>query len=168
MAHLAGFQHLLDGAKESIGVIEHNAIKVATLGFVELPAFESLQVQANGSDGRLKFVCHYIEKAILLLISADFADEKDGVDQQPAMMSPKKMTPSTRGTTRRQLRTIQVTLSTTVNAIKQAPSVMKNAIAFVRLVMRMRTTAQIIVKKRVIKQILRAVALAISTSSFDH
>jgi hypothetical protein len=61
-----------------------------------------------------------------------------------------------------------VTLSTTVNAIKQAPSVMKSAIAFVRLVMRMRTTAQIIVKKRVIKQILRAVALAISTSSFDH
>src|SRR5712691_1912590 len=80
MAHLAGFQHLLDGAKEPIGVIEHNAIKVATLGFVELPAFESLQVQANGSDGRLKCVRDSIEKAVLLLISADFAHEKNGVD----------------------------------------------------------------------------------------
>jgi hypothetical protein len=55
-------------------------------------------------------------------------------------------------------------LTTTVNAIKQAPSVMKNAIAFVRLVIRMRIAAQIIVEKQATKQNLRGAPRVVSPS----
>jgi hypothetical protein len=43
-------------------------------------------------------------------------------------------------------------LTTTVKATRQAPSVMKNAIAFVRLVIRMGMAAQMIMENEVTKQ----------------
>src|SRR6267378_6851496 len=82
LPYLACLEHLLDRAKQPIGVFEHDAIEFAAFGFFELPAFESLQVQANGSDGGLQFVRDGVEKTILLLISANFAHEKNGVDHQ--------------------------------------------------------------------------------------
>src|SRR5271167_4175579 len=55
----------------------------------------------------------------------------------PAMMKPKKMTPRTNGTSWRQLRMIQLMLSTIAAAASDTPSVTKNAMAVLRLVMRM-------------------------------
>ncbi len=52
------------------------------------------------------------------------------------MMAPKKMTPKTSGTTRRQLSTIQPTLSPTAKSTSMAPNVMKNAIVLLGLTMR--------------------------------
>jgi hypothetical protein len=74
------------------------------------------------------------------------------------MMSPKKMTPSTRGTTRRQLMTIQLTFTTIVKATKHTPKVIKKAIDFVRVEMRMKTATQDIVAKELRKQNHRAFA----------
>ena len=54
----------------------------------------------------------------------------------PAMIKAKKMTPRTRGTTSRQLRTIHVMFSATASPTRQAPRVTKNAIVLARLVMR--------------------------------
>src|SRR5258706_3268989 len=55
---------------------------------------------------------------------------------RPAMITPKKIIPKTSGTTCRQWNTIHVMFRKTASATRQAPSVMKNAMAFVRLVMR--------------------------------
>src|ERR1700738_4421632 len=55
---------------------------------------------------------------------------------KPAIITPKKIMPKTSGTTCRQWNTIQVMFKKIARATRQAPSVMKNAMAFVRLVMR--------------------------------
>src|ERR1017187_4969329 len=53
----------------------------------------------------------------------------------PAIIKPKKITPRMRGTIWRQLRMIQLVLSTAVAAARQTPSVRKDAIVVLRLVM---------------------------------
>src|SRR5215471_7900190 len=58
---------------------------------------------------------------------------------RPAIITPKKMMPSTMGTTFRQLSTIQLTFSANASPTRQTPRVMKNAIVLARLVIRMRT-----------------------------
>ena len=55
----------------------------------------------------------------------------------PAMMKPKKMTPRMSGTTSRQLRMIQLVLSTVAATAMHTPSVTKKAILVVRLMGRM-------------------------------
>src|SRR6516225_5939355 len=55
----------------------------------------------------------------------------------PAMMNPKNRTPRKRGTTSRQLRTIQLMLSASATAATSTPSVTAKAIVRFRLVMRM-------------------------------
>src|SRR5260221_3528407 len=50
------------------------------------------------------------------------------------MMNPKRITQSTSGTAARQFSTIQLTFRAIVSATRHAPSVMKNAVAFARLV----------------------------------
>src|ERR1039457_416522 len=52
------------------------------------------------------------------------------------MIRKKNMMPRTRGTTSRQLRTIQVTFSASASPTRQAPSVTKNPIFLARLVKR--------------------------------
>src|ERR1700722_19875652 len=52
------------------------------------------------------------------------------------MIRAKKMMPRTRGTTSRQLRTIQVTFRASARPTRQEPSVTKNTIFLARLVMR--------------------------------
>ena len=78
----ARFQYLLNGAKEPVGVFQHDPIEFMTPRFVELPAFQSLQVQANRSDGGLEFVGDRVEEAILLFISVDLANEENGVEDE--------------------------------------------------------------------------------------
>src|SRR5271167_2217383 len=70
----------------------------------------------------------------------------------PAMISPKKIMPRTRGTTRRQLMTIQLTFTIIVKATRHTPNVIKKAIDFVRVEMRMEAAAQDIVAKQARKQ----------------
>src|ERR1700726_4960080 len=55
---------------------------------------------------------------------------------RPAMITPKKIMPKTSGTTCRQWNTIHVMFRKIASATRIAPSVMKNAMAFVRLVIR--------------------------------
>src|ERR1700720_762204 len=87
---------------------------------------------------------------------------------KPPIISPKKMMPKTSGTTRRQLITIQLTLSTIVNATRKTPSVIKNAIDFVRLEMRIGPSAQIIVAKGLRHHCLRRVGLAASVRQTER
>src|SRR5262249_35561217 len=61
---------------------EHQTVEVATLIVVDLAPLECLQIEADRSNRRLQLVSHGVEKTILLLISADFADQEDRVQHQ--------------------------------------------------------------------------------------
>ncbi len=65
----------------------------------------------------------------------------------PAMISAKKMMPSTRGTTSRHFNTIHVTFRAIASPTRQAPKVTKIAIFFARLESRIAVLYQIILNE---------------------
>src|SRR4051794_19722374 len=73
-ASFSGSQNLLDCAEEAIGVVDHQAVKLATLSLIHLAALQSLQVKADGCNGRLQFVSDRIDEAVVLLVATNFAD----------------------------------------------------------------------------------------------
>src|SRR5689334_22002150 len=79
MSGLAGFEHLLDGAQQAIGVVDHEAVEIRALGFVHLAALQSLQVETDGSDGGFKFVSDGVDETVMLLVAADFTNQEAGV-----------------------------------------------------------------------------------------
>jgi hypothetical protein len=79
-AEFAGFEDLLDGAEEAVGVGEHDAVELLALGFGDVAALEGFEVEADGGDGGFELVGDGVEEGVLALVAADFADEEDGVE----------------------------------------------------------------------------------------
>lgn len=80
---LAGFscaKNLLYGSEEPVIVLQHHAIELLSLLFIDRALHERFEIEANGSDGSFEFVREGVEKAVLPLGAADLADEKDSVD----------------------------------------------------------------------------------------
>ncbi len=77
-----------------------------------------------------------VQKAVLLFVALDFADKEDGVERNAGDDDGKEDDAENERDGSRQLRMIQLTLRTIARATRHAPSVIKNAIAFVRLAMR--------------------------------
>src|SRR5207237_1354562 len=80
--YVAGLEHLLNRAKQSVSIFEHDAVEITPLGLVQSTAFERFQVQANRRDRRLQFVGNCIQEAVLLFISADLADKENRIHDQ--------------------------------------------------------------------------------------
>ena len=80
LAELAGFEDLLDGGEEAVGVGEHDRVELLALGFVDGAALEGFEVEADGGDGGFELVGDGVEEGVLALVAADFADEEDGVE----------------------------------------------------------------------------------------
>lgn len=78
-ARLAGLQNLLDRALESVGVAKHELVKMLALGFLDVAALKRFEVQANRGDRSLQFVSDGVDEAIVLLVAADFANQKERV-----------------------------------------------------------------------------------------
>ena len=76
---LAGFEHLLDGSQQAIGIEQHQVVKLLALRLVHFAALHRFQIQADGSDGSLQFVRDGVDEAIVLFVAADFAHQEDGV-----------------------------------------------------------------------------------------
>ncbi len=76
----AGFEHLLDGSEEAIGIEEHQIIKLLPLRLVYFAALHRFQIQADGGDRGFQFVRYGVDEAVVLFVAADFADEEDGVE----------------------------------------------------------------------------------------
>ena len=76
----AGFEDLLDGGEETVGVGQHDGVELVALGFGDGVALEGLEVEADGCDGGLELVGDGVEEGVLALVAADFADEEDGVE----------------------------------------------------------------------------------------
>ena len=79
-AEFAGFEDLLDGGEQAVGIRAHGAVELLALLFGKGSAFEGVEVEAQGGYGGFEFVGYGVEEAVLALIAADFAKKKDGVE----------------------------------------------------------------------------------------
>ena len=75
----AGFEHLLHGAEQAVGVGQHDLVELLALRFWYIAALQSLEIETDRGDGRLQFVRDSVEEGVLALVAADLADEEDGV-----------------------------------------------------------------------------------------
>ena len=83
VSRLAGLEHLVHGAHQAIGIVQHQAIEFAALGFIDIATLQGLQIKPDGSDGGLQFVGDGIDEAVMLLVAANFTHQKTGVHDQP-------------------------------------------------------------------------------------
>ena len=75
----AGFEDLLDGAEQALGIFEHDAVEIAALRFVERAALQCFEIETNRRDRRFQLVGDRVEEAVLTFVALDFADDEDGV-----------------------------------------------------------------------------------------
>src|SRR5271166_4352096 len=80
----AGSQHLLNGAHQAVGVIEHNFVEFVALGVIDRPGLQRFQIQPDGGDRRFQLVGHGIDKGVMLRVAADLADEKRSIQHHAA------------------------------------------------------------------------------------
>lgn len=80
LAELAGFEHLLDGGEEAVGVGEHDLVELLSLLFGGGAALEGFEVEAGAGDGGFELVGDGVEEGVLALVAADLADEEDSVE----------------------------------------------------------------------------------------
>ena len=78
-SRLSGLQHLVHRFHQAIGVLKHQLVKLMLLGFIDLPSLQGLQVEANRRNRRLQFMSDGIDKAIVLLITPNLANQETGV-----------------------------------------------------------------------------------------
>jgi hypothetical protein len=82
--------------------------------------------------GVFEFMGDCIYEGIVLLVTPDLTNEESGVEHEAKMRTTKKTMPSINRTTSLVLRRIHPTFNATARATRQAPSVMKKAIDFLR------------------------------------
>ena len=79
LAELPGFEDLLDGGEEPVGVGEHDLVELLFLFFGGCTTLEGFQVEADAGDGGFELVGDGVEEGVLTLVAPDLADQKDGV-----------------------------------------------------------------------------------------
>ena len=90
VARFARFQDLLDRSEKPVGVLEHDAIEILLLRFVELAGLQRFQIQAQGGDGSFQFVRDRVEKTVLLLVLVNFANQENGVNHKSGNDQPEE------------------------------------------------------------------------------
>jgi len=80
LAELSCFEDLLDGGEETVGVGEHDLVELLFLFFRGRAALEGFEVEANAGNGGFEFMGDGVEEGVLTLVAPDFADQKDGVE----------------------------------------------------------------------------------------
>src|SRR4051794_39454887 len=79
---LAGLKHLFDCVHQTIGIFEHETVKLSSLPILKFPPLQRLQVQSQRSDWSFQLVGDRVDEAVMLLVLADFADQKAGVQDE--------------------------------------------------------------------------------------
>ena len=77
---MSGFEYLLDGREETVGVGEHDLVELLFLVFCRGAALEGFEVEADAGDRGFELVGYGVEEGVLALVAADLADEEDGVE----------------------------------------------------------------------------------------
>jgi hypothetical protein len=80
LAKLSGFEDLLDGGEEAVGIGEHDLVELLFLFFGGGAALEGFEIEADTGDGGFELVGDGVEEGVLALVAADLADKKDGVE----------------------------------------------------------------------------------------
>ena len=90
MRRLTRFQHLFHGVQQALGIEQHQLVELPPLRFFHLASLQSLQVEPDGGDRRLQFMGDRVDEAVVLLVAANFADQKNRIEDQPRDNDQKK------------------------------------------------------------------------------
>ncbi len=91
-----GAQHLFDGSEQSIAVLHHHLVELLPLALVDLALLQRLQVQLHRRKRCLQLVGDGVDEVLVLLVPADFTDEKDRVEDGAGDDEGKRMRPAMR------------------------------------------------------------------------
>ena len=78
----AGFQHLLHRSQQPVGVVEHDAVEGASLRLINIAALQGLEIETNGGQRGFQLVSDGVDKAIVLLVAANLAHQKAGIENK--------------------------------------------------------------------------------------
>ena len=74
LAQLTGFENLLHGGEETVGVRQHDFVELLALGFLKRTSLEGFEVEADARDGGFELVGDGVEEGVLTLVAADLAN----------------------------------------------------------------------------------------------
>src|SRR5208282_2502000 len=79
---LSRFQHLFYSVQQALRIEQHQLVKLLPLPFFYLASLQGLQVELDRSDRSLQFMSDRVDKAVVLLVAANFPDQKDGIEDE--------------------------------------------------------------------------------------
>src|SRR5271157_1565274 len=82
MRRLTRFQYLFHGAQQALGIEQHQLVELPALRFSHFEPLQGLQVEPDGRDRRLQFMGDRVDEAVVLLVAANFADQKNGIEDE--------------------------------------------------------------------------------------
>jgi hypothetical protein len=82
LRRLTRFQHLFHGAQQAIGIEQHELVELPALRFFHLASLQGFEVEPDGGDGRLQFMGDRVDEAVVLLVAANFADQKNRIKDE--------------------------------------------------------------------------------------
>src|SRR5690348_6690931 len=68
--------------QQALGIEQHQLVELPPLRFSDLESLQSLNVEPDGSDRRLQFMGDRVDEAVMLLVAANFADEKNRIEDE--------------------------------------------------------------------------------------
>ena len=82
LRRLTRFQDLFHGVQQAVGIEQHELVELAPLRFFHLASLQGFEVEADGGDWRLQFVGDGVDEAVVLLVAANFADQKNRIEDE--------------------------------------------------------------------------------------
>src|SRR5208282_2497643 len=87
---LSRFQHLFHGVQQALGIEQHQLVELAPLRFSDLESLQRLKIELDGRDRRLQFVSDRVDEAVMLLVAANLANQKNGIEDEAGNDGAKK------------------------------------------------------------------------------
>src|SRR5215469_1219177 len=78
--NLSGLQYLIDRFEETVGVAQHEPVKILALRLVYVTSLQRLEIQPDRRDGRFQFVCDSVDETVVLLVAAQLANQEARVE----------------------------------------------------------------------------------------
>src|ERR1700681_2760743 len=83
-------QDLFDGVQKAIGIKQQQFVEIPPLVIGHLAPLQGLQIKANGGDRGLQFMSDGVDEAVVLFVAANFADEKNRIEDEAGDYGAKK------------------------------------------------------------------------------
>src|SRR6266403_2550924 len=82
LRRLTRLQYLFHGVQQALGIEQHQLVELPPLRFSHFESLQSLKVEPDGRDRRLQFVGDRVDETVMLLISANFTDKKNRIENE--------------------------------------------------------------------------------------